>query len=313
MALKTLALFLCISCLACCSSRSGTQVTIAINPWPGYEFLYLAETKHYFEKVGLDIKLLQLGSLSDARRAYVNGNADGLASTVIEAVQAQVESNRPLKIVLVPDYSNGGDVIIADKTVKSLSDLKGKTVGCEVDSLGIYLLHRALSQAGLSLSDLDVVNVEQMRGEQAMLDQQIDAYVSYAPVSVSILKHEQFHTVFSSAQIPNEIIDTVSIAKEILQRDPQFVSKLHRAWQMALDYYATNPRDALQIMSAREQISADDFVATLSELTVLNREQQKRIFASPDALHQATVDVCNTLVHVQAIQTNCDNFINIVN
>ena len=313
MAHKILLIIFLVNLFSSCSLKKTPALTIAINPWPGYEFLYLAEKKGFFQETGLNVKLLQLGSLSDARRAYVNGSADGFASTIIEAVQANVESDRPLKIVMVPDYSNGGDVILAQESIKSTEELKGKTVGCEVDSLGIYLLHRALSYAGLSLSDINVVNVAQMRGEQAMTEKEIDAYVSYPPVSVAILKNEGFHTIFTSAQIPNEIIDTVSISEEALERDPELVGKLYKAWQMALDYYKENKASALAIMSAREKIAPEEFEAILADLKILDAQAQGTIFKSPEVLNKATTDVCETLVHVKAIQTDCNNFPNIIN
>ena len=139
--MKRFALCVCVlALLTACAKKEPRPITIAINPWPGYELLYLAEKKQFFEKVGANIKLYQLGSLSDAQRAYLNGQVDGLTSTLIEAVQAQVLGGQALKIIMVPDYSNGGDVIVSNKSASSISDLKGKTIGCEVSSLGIYIL-----------------------------------------------------------------------------------------------------------------------------------------------------------------------------
>jgi len=303
----TLLLFI-ILFLSGCSKPTVSPVEIAINPWPGYEFLYLAEQKGFFEQVKLNAKLIQLDSLSDVQRSYVNGYADGIASTVIEAVQAEVLGGKPLEIVLVPDFSNGGDVIIADKGIKSVKDLKGKTVGCEVSSLGIYILQRALSSHDLKLSDVNVVNIEQLSGEQALLNGSIDAFISYPPVSINILKHDKYHQIFSSAEIPNEIIDTVSISKDALKQNPDFVPKLHKVWQMALDYYQEFPEDALKIMSKREGYSAQKFKDILSELYILDNKAQKALFSKQYALQNSVINVCKTLVHVESIETNCDQF-----
>jgi len=299
-------------CLSACGQKTNPPVEIAINPWPGYEFLLLAEQKGFFKEVGLNAKLIQVGSLSDAQRSFVNGYTDGLASTAIEAVQAQVFSNTPLEIVLVPDYSNGGDVIIARKEFSNISSLKGKNIGCEVSSLGIFLLQRALAKEGLNLSDVNIVNVEQMNGERLMQDKKIDAFVSYPPVSLSILKQDEFHKVFTSAEIPKEIIDTIAVSKKALALNPDFVPKLHKVWQMALDYYKQAPEDALNIMARREGISTEDFVGVLSDLKLVNTAEQKEIFESPEKLQQSVVDLCKTLVEIDAINYNCKKFPNII-
>ena len=295
-----------------CKEEIKDPISIAINPWPGYEFLYLAEKKGFFQELNANIELIQLGSLADAQRAYINGHADGLASTIIEAVQAEFLGGKPLNIVLVPDYSNGGDVIVANKDITSLEHLKGKKIGCEVSSLGIFVLQRALSKAGLQLSDVNVINVEQAHGEEYIKEGKIDAFVSYPPVSVDILKHEKYHTLFSSAEIPKEIIDTVALSEEVLKKNPDIPKKLKQGWQMALNYYHENTEDAVKIMAEREGITSDDFKAVLGDLKILDAENQKIIFSEPDKLQTAAVNVCNTLVHVQAIETNCNALPNIV-
>lgn len=292
--------------LAACSTEKGKPVTIAINPWPGYEFLYLAEKKGFFKQAGANVTLIQMGSLADTQRAYVNGHVDGMASTIIEAVQAQPLGGRPLKIVMITDYSNGGDVIIARNGIQDIKSLKGLKVGCEVSSLGIYILERALSKHGLTLNDVTVINTEQLDGEQAMLDGKIDAFVSYPPISVEILKHKKFRKVFTSSEIPEEVIDTVSISTEILDKTPGLQHALLKAWQMALDYTANNKQDAYAIMSKREGISVDEFTGTLSDLSILDSGTQKELLNNQRYINQSAQSVCETLVHVEAINTNCN-------
>ncbi|MBL4869148.1 MAG: ABC transporter substrate-binding protein [Pseudomonadales bacterium] len=306
----TLLIIVCV--FAGCTNKQSEPIRIGINPWPGYEFMFLAGHKGFFKRVGLDIELVQLGSLSDAQRAYINGKTDGMATTIIEAVQSSPLGGAPLKVVLIPDYSNGGDVIVANKSVGDMKSLKGKKVGCEVSSLGIYILQRALSRAGLTLQDVEVVNVEQFQGEKYMLEGIIDAFVSYPPVSVKILNHNQYHTVFTSAEIPNEIIDTISLSETIIKANPDLVPKLHLAWQLALDYYKTNPTDAIAIMAKREGIAPDEFAGVLSDLVILDNAEQIKIFSDPDKLQTAAKSVCETLVHVESISTDCENYPDII-
>ena len=296
----------------CGGKKSQDLVTIAINPWPGYEFLYLAEELGYFKKLGAPIKLVQVSSLSDAQRAYVNGRVNGFTSTLIEAVQAEPLGGSRLKVVMIPDYSNGGDVIMARSNIESVSDLKGKRVGCEVTSLGIYVLQRALSKAGLTLADVEIHNVEQLAGERELLADNIDAFVTYPPVSINIAKHGQFNKIFSTAEIPKEIIDTVSLSEETLKKHPDIVEKLFEAWQLALDYTEENSAKAYVIMANRERISTTEFAETLNDVTILSANEQKKLFRNNASLKAAVANVCNTLNHVKAIQADCANYPDII-
>jgi NitT/TauT family transport system substrate-binding protein len=292
--------------LAGCTKQESKPVTIALNPWPGYEFLYLAEQLGYFDEVGTSIKLVQLASLGDAQRAYVNGRVDGMASTLIEAVQAEYLGGKPLKVVLVADYSNGGDVIIASTDIKSISELKGRTVGCEVSSLGVFVLQRALTKAGMTLDDVTVKNTEQADGRASLNDGKIEAFVTYPPYSVNTLKDTRFHKLFSSAEIPFEIVDTVSISEAVLQQQPKLVPKLHTAWQMALDFTRNNPEQAYRMMAEREGISVEDFKAVLKDLVILGKNEQQALFLDSAKLDASAHSVCATLVHTQSLMVDCD-------
>ncbi len=306
-----LILTISFSLYGCSEKKNQDLVTIAINPWPGYEFLYLAQELGYFEKVGAPIKLVQVSSLSDSQRAYINGRVDGFTSTLIEAVLAEPLGGSSLKVVMIPDYSNGGDVIMAASEIESVKDLKGKRVGCEVTSLGIYVLQRALSKAGLTLNDVEIHNVEQLVGEKELLSGNIDAFVTYPPTSINIAKHGKFNKIFSTAEIPNEVIDTVSISEETLIKHPDIVEKLLQAWQLALDYTEENSTKAYTIMASRERISATEFVETLNDIAILSADDQKKLFKNVSSLKAAVANVCNTLTHVNTMTTDCSDYPNI--
>jgi len=295
-----------------CAKKPEYPITIAVNPWPGYEFLFLAKHQGYFKQVGANIKLVPVASLADSQAAYTGGRTDGLAGTLIESVQAELLGGEPLKIILIPDYSNGGDVVISHKDISDISLLKGKRVGCEVSSLGIYFLQRTLASAGLSIEDVEVVNLMQAEGEQALLDGKVDAFVSYPPVSIGILKHDQYHSIFSSADIPFEIIDAVSLSVKSIEANPGIVDKIRQAWQMSLDYYNQHPELAIKIMAEREGVSAEDFEEVLADLIILDTNQQAALFHKPEILQKSLREVCEVLVQVGSLTTRCKDLSNII-
>ena len=65
--------------LSACRETPNPPLRIAINPWPGYEFLYLAERLKLFEAEGVEVRILQFSSLNDSRRAFELGKADGFS------------------------------------------------------------------------------------------------------------------------------------------------------------------------------------------------------------------------------------------
>lgn len=291
----------------CSPSSQQAPLRIAINPWPGYEFLYLASKLDLYAQQGLNVEILESASLADAQRAYQYGRADGFASTMIEAVQAAVASAEPLSIVMVPDYSNGGDVILAPKEITSMQDLKGKKIGCEIGSLGMFILQRALAEANIDPAEVDFINVEQLKGEQAMLNGDIDAYVTYPPVSAQLLRHDRFHQIFDSSMIPGQIIDTLSIRQSILDKNPELINKLHKVWDLALEYAQKHPQESYKIMALREGISSDEFASGLEGLQIMDSQTQFKQFSTGDKLEKNMQLACKVLYQAGTLGGNCNN------
>jgi NitT/TauT family transport system substrate-binding protein len=97
--------------LAC--SPEPELLRVGVNPWPGYETIYLAQKLGYFREAGVDVRLVEFASLADARRSFERNQIDALASTVVEVLRAREQSQRSLRIVQVLDYSNGADMLVA--------------------------------------------------------------------------------------------------------------------------------------------------------------------------------------------------------
>ena len=300
-------LFLCFPLwLSGCSNPNQDLVRIAINPWPGYEFLHLAKSKGFFKEAGLNIELIEMASLADVQRVYIQGRADGLASTIIEAVHAAGNTQESLSIVHIPDYSNGGDIILAHQSIKTVKDLKGKKIGAEIGSLGMYILSLALEKNGLQLSDVEILNVEQLAGEEAMVNGEIDAFVTYPPFSGAIQKHEQFKQILDTSELPGDVIDSIALRTSVLKGKPQWVNQFLKVWDKALEYAQTHKKEAYEIMAKREGISSAEFEGALAGLQLMSAEQSQRNMASKN-MSKNIDKVCRTLAEAKTITFSCNN------
>lgn len=292
----------------CGQSSSKPPVLIAINPWPGYELLHLAKTQGYFSDEGLNVELKEVSSLADSQRAYVGGQVDGFTSTIVEAVQAHLALNGRTRIVMVPDYSNGGDVIVAASGISTVADLKGRKVGCEVSSLGLMVIQRALQGVGLSVDDVQLVNVEQLKGLDELQAGTIDAMVTYPPYSVAMLATGDYQTIFTTREIPGEIIDVVSVSQAVLDHNPQLVSGLMRVWHRAYQYTREHPDAAYRIMAEREQLTVAEFREIFEQdLEVFSRQQMEEKLRDTEALGKSVAEVCRLMTGLIHYQNSCES------
>jgi len=277
-----------------CLKETGKPIRIGINPWPGYEFLFLADEMGFFRDEGVAVKLVEFNSLSDVARAFERGQVDGMASTMIEVVQVDQRTERAPRVFLVTDFSNGGDVLVASAGVRGLRDLAGKRVAVDPASLSTYIVARALDAAGLGLDDVTLVAMDQALVARAIKTGEVDAVSTYPPFSFDILSADGPHVIFSSAQIPDEVLNVVSLAQSVIDARAPEVTGIIRAWDRALAYARSNPDEAHDFMARREGITIAQLREGMRGLKLMSSRDQAALFADPgpiDRVARRVVDV----------------------
>jgi NitT/TauT family transport system substrate-binding protein len=264
-----------------CSRPTPPILKVGINHWPGYEFLFLAEEKQYFAQEGVRVQLVEFTSLPDVLEAYKSGDVDAMACTMIETVLAADQSRRQPQVILVADASNGADVILAREPLEDPGKLAGLRVACECSHLGGYMLHRALSRHGLELKDVQISNIDQVAMEKAYNQGEVDALVTYPPVSTRLIRDAKAHVIFTSADIPREILDVVVADKTIIDAQPETVRALLRAWARAHGFHQRNPQEAHRIMGNRMGLSPEEFARALDGVELV-RPPDQGIYFGPE-------------------------------
>lgn len=264
------------------SKPPAAPLRVAINPWPGYEFATLAREKGFFAQEGVDVRLLELSSLGDCRRAFERGQADGFFGTVTEVLESREQSERRAQISLVVDYSDGADVILASNDVNGVEALAGRKVGIENGSLNAFVLSRALEQVGLSFDDVQVVHLAGLDMPQALADGDVDAVVTYPPMSIDIQRAGTGHAIFTTQAIPGEVVDVLSFDEATLRKRGKDVAAFHRAFHRAQEYAAQYPEESYRIMAARQRITPEEFRQALTQGVRMLGQQDQKAFLGPD-------------------------------
>ena len=285
-----------------CGNPGGPELRIGINAWPGYELIYLAQERGFFRDAGVRVKLVEFGSLSDARRAYESSKIDGLATTIVEVLMARDATPRDLRIVRLIDFSDGADVIIAGKDTQSLRDLRGKRIGVELASLGIFVLARALELEGLSLEDVRPLSKGQQTMREALLAGELDATVAYPPESEATLRDPRFHIVFSTRKIPGEVLDVLAIDGDVLRQRPGQITAFLHAMDRAHEFLQQHADEACRIMGERQGLSGPEFKRLLYDgIRLVAPGEQSVYFGETGKLRAVIAGTARTLRDVKLI------------
>ena len=143
---------------------------------PDHAPLYVAQGLGYFTDAGLDVELIAPADPNDPPKLVAAGQAD-IAISYQPQLHVQVAEGLPLVRVgtLVATPLNSL-VVMADGPIRSIADLKGKTVGFSVGGFEDALLRVILARYGLTLDDITLVNVN-FSLSPALITGRVDAVI----------------------------------------------------------------------------------------------------------------------------------------
>lgn len=299
-------LLACVSCCPVgCAPDRQPPLRIGINVWPGYEFIHVAHELGLYEQSGLDVQVLEFGSLADVRRAFERRQIDAFAATLIEVVTAAQIGDRVPLVVYVTDYSDGADVIQA-RDITTTAQLAGKRIGLEPSTLSTFVLARALARSQLTLADVVLVPTAQETLARAMADGEIDAAVTYYPESERIAALPGVNTVFTSREVPGEILDVLAVDAELFAKRPGQVARFLQGFVAAQDGYRREPASYLPIMARREGVSAQNLQRTLAEEIALVDLDHQELYFEGGRLRSNLAEVRDVLVQVGILDAAAD-------
>lgn len=276
-----------ITCLAAfafaafASPLSAAPLKIAYSDWPGWVAWEVAIQKGWIKDAGVDAEFLWF-EYGPSMEAFTAGKVDAVMVTNGDALVTGANGAKNV-IVMLTDYSNGNDMIVAKPGIKSLKDLKGKKIGLEVGVVEHLMLLNALKKIGLTEADVTIVNTPTGQTPQVLASGQVDAIAAWQPNAGQALKAVAGSTaIYTSADEPGLIYDTITVSPQSLaQRRADWV-KLVSVWDKTLAYI-TNPAtkdDALKIMAARTGSTPADYAAFIGGTHFLTLAQSAKVIAA---------------------------------
>jgi NitT/TauT family transport system substrate-binding protein len=266
--------------LGSCFRQPETALRIGTNVWIGSEPLYLARELGRFDPAA--VQLVEYPSASEVLRAFRNQAIDGMVISLDELFGLATEGFQP-RIILIVDVSHGADVVVGRGGMKTMHDLKGKSVAVESSALGAFVLSRALAVNGMQASDVNVVHLESNEQPSAFEKGQVDGAVTFDPFRAQFLKAGG-SVLFDSTQIPGEIVDLLAVRADVFDKKPKAIQSLLAGWFDAIDYVNSNPGDAAKRMGIRQQTSGEQFLEAQKGLHIPSREENLRMLggSSPE-------------------------------
>nr|WP_096190726.1 aliphatic sulfonate ABC transporter substrate-binding protein [Evansella halocellulosilytica] len=251
---------------ACGSSTSGTDGlpdTITLD-YAYYsptslivkEFGWLEEE---FEEEGVEIDFV-LSQGSNRALEFLNSNSVDFGSTAGAAALMAKGNDAPIKNVYIysqPEWT--ALVTESGSGVQSTADLAGKTIAATLGTDPYIFLVRALNEHGLSVDDVEVVNLQHSDGANALSTGQVDAWAGLDP-------HMARQELETDAELfyRNTSFNTygfLNVREQFADDYPDAVERVIEVYEKARKWVLDNPEDTVEIMAREAQM--DQAVAEL--------------------------------------------------
>jgi NitT/TauT family transport system substrate-binding protein len=260
-------------------SASYADVSIGYSDWPGWVAWQVAIDKGWFKEAGVVAKF-EWFDYSASMDAFSAGKIDGVLMTNGDALVTGAAGGKGIMIMLT-DYSNGNDMIVAKSGIKSIKDLKGKKVAVEVGLVEHLLLLNSLKKAGMKESDVTLVNAKTNEMPQVLASGDVSAVGAWQPISGQAMKSVPgSHPITTSSDEPGLIYDALAVSPASAKQHRDDWLKLMKVWDRVVAYIndpKTQP-DAVKIMAAKSGVTPEEYLPMLKGTKLLSLSDAKKVF-----------------------------------
>lgn len=160
----------------------GAVLRIAAQPFPLYSSVYVAYELGYlqeeFEAIGAEFTWNEFQSGPLVNEAVAAGEADLGFMADLPAIIAK-STGQDIEVVSNVAYGEKGLAVLVaqDSELSSVADLKGKKIAYATGSYAQHLLAILLDQEGLTLDDVESINLAAADQPSALANGEVDAIV----------------------------------------------------------------------------------------------------------------------------------------
>ena len=257
-----------------CSSKNDKEIIISTNEWIGYAPLFYAYETGELDR--LHFKLIKNVSLAEAANLYAIGKADMVTTTQHEYHSLQTSTHDIAPVILM-DRSNGGDMVLANKSTDELKKSAKIYAYLEVDSINQEILINFITHNNIDKNKIIFINKDQRQIQNIKNDTTKDILiVTYNPYNITLEK-KGFQEVASTKNINSIIvIDALCARDKIIKTDKQRLIQLKKVLDDAIDKIEQDPQTSHKIVAKYlSNISYNDYIDSLKQIKWINKPSKE--------------------------------------
>jgi sulfonate transport system substrate-binding protein len=235
------------------TENTETALRIAAQPYPLYTPIYVAHELGYLDEelsaVGAKYDWQEFKSGPLVNEAVAAGEADMGFMADLPAIIAK-STGQPIEIVSNVAYGEKDLAVLVkpDSPIQSVADLKGKKVAYATGSYAQHLLALLLSNEGLTLDDVESINLGAGDQPAALTSGEVDAIVIWEQYISKLTSENQARVLADGTGIKKGNMITYFVS-DYAEANPDVVKAYIKALNRANEILATDPDKAAETVA----------------------------------------------------------------
>lgn len=270
-------LLLGLASLQSCHRQQHPPIRISLIDWPGFYPLYLAKSLGLYQQQGLEVELILSPGNPQANQLFETGGADLVAGPYADFITMQAEGVG-LKVLTVFDYSKA-DLLMAQPSIRSVADLRGKPVGIDrKNSFSHLFMLLLLKKHGIPEEAANLREIPFDQVPDALSQGLIVAGHTWDPAAEEAAKRG-FRVLASAGELPGVISDCLAVSDRMLRERPEELQRLMLAVVEAQRWFAKHPSEGLKQVAGFVKRPADELAPFLAAANTITPEQSLQAFS----------------------------------
>jgi len=168
------------------NAATAVPLTVRLDwtPWGAHAAVHLANVKGWYQAAGLDMTI-QDGNGTNQTVQILGGGTGDIGHAALSSMMIARDKGFDLRAIAC--YCRNSDIgvmVPVDSNIRTIADLRGKKIGHTASSLETPFLGDFLKAGGLTLADVDMVNLDGAAKLAAYLSGKLDGAFSSIPFFV---------------------------------------------------------------------------------------------------------------------------------
>jgi sulfonate transport system substrate-binding protein len=281
------------------------EIRIATQPGPAFAPIFLAEKQGWLaaelNKQGVTIKWSSFNSGPLLTKSFAAGEQDIGFIGDFAAIMQRAAGQDTRIVGMAASGPQGLAIVVPNNSaITTTKDLKGKKVSVVKGSYAHHLLVQVLKEQGMTVRDIELIDLSQADTHKALVQGDIDASAIFEPL-ITNLEEEGAAKVLVDGTGYTQGLLAIVANPSFAAKNPEAVQALLTVYQRCSNFIAANPEEAARLISTSIQLSPKFVVKVLEKYNyhaIVRDEDMKELKASEEALR--TFGIMKTPVDINA-------------